>query len=114
MITIRGQQIDDIKQKKVENFIEKANQFLRNNYSDKTDPMTNTQLNGIIENAINRAEKYDIITEQGIISFLEFMFSMSLDYDSNPKTGWTKTILNDHFLSEPEKIMSIINTLKTI
>ncbi|KPA16197.1 hypothetical protein MHK_003597 [Candidatus Magnetomorum sp. HK-1] len=114
MITIRSQQIDDLKQIKLQDFIKKAKRFLKKNYPVKTGNVDEKKLTTIIETSIKRAEAYNIVTEQGIISFLEFMFSLSFDFDSNQKTNWTGDILKDHLLSESEKIMKIINSLKRI
>jgi len=111
MMNIRQQQFEDIKENKYQAFVVKAKQFLQKNYPERTNQLDEKKLGAIVESSILRAESYKIVTEQGIISFLELMFSISFDFDSNERTNWTRKILNEHQLTEPEKIMKIINTL---
>ena len=112
MLVIKKEQIKALEQSKKDSFVKKANGFLRFKYPEKTEQLTDARLDEIINNAIDRTKIYDIKSERGIIAFLEFMFSLSFDFDSALKTLWTRDILVDGKLNESEKVMAIINKLK--
>jgi len=114
MISIKTQQIETIKNSKKQQFVKRAVHFLKEKYPHKTEEMDDKTLASVVESSINRANAYDIVTEQGIILFLELMFSLSLDFDTAPRTKWTHDILSDFNISESERIMKIINTLSKV
>ncbi|KPA15744.1 hypothetical protein MHK_004047 [Candidatus Magnetomorum sp. HK-1] len=114
MLSIRNQQIETIKSSKKQHFIQKAIKFLKHRYPQKTDKYDENILTSIIESGIDRANVYQIVSEQGIISFLELMFALSFNFDANQRTSWTRNILDNNKLTESEKIMTIINTLSRL
>jgi len=112
MHIIRNQQMNTMKQHKAQIFNKKACFFLKQNYPTKTSELSDRRLDAMVSEGVQRSEKYNIKSERCVIAFLEFMFSLSFDFDSNPRTLWTKNILSDTGLKEEEKIMKIIDTLK--
>lgn len=113
MLVIRNHQMDTMKNHKRQLFHEKARYFLKQNYPEKSSEYNDQQFDAIIREGMQRSNQYNIKSEQCIIAFLEFMFALSFDFDTNKRTIWTREILSNNNLKESEKIMAIINVLKS-
>jgi len=112
MLVIRKEQREVFKDNQKQKFIKKTAVFLKKKYPEKTKVKTESTLSELINSTIDKALDYTIISENGVVAFLEFMFTLSLDFDSNPKTKWAQDILTDTNLNESNKIMLIINKIQ--
>ncbi|KPA17285.1 hypothetical protein MHK_002490 [Candidatus Magnetomorum sp. HK-1] len=114
MLTFRNQQLNDLRKIKEDQFIEKALLFLRSNYPVQTKSFTEKELDQSIRSGMKRAKSYNLLSEKGMIAFIELTYTLTDDFDNNINTGWTKTILSNPDLSESQKLTSIINQLNAV
>jgi len=113
MLAIRKEQREVFKNYQKQKFIKKTVLLLKRKYPEKTKVMPGHELSELVNSTIDKAHEYCIISGNGIVAFLEFMFTLSFDFDINPKTKWTQDILTDTTLNESNKIMLIINKIQT-
>ena len=57
----------------------------------------------IVRHGIERAEKYNIISERDVCKYIDVMFVYGRDFDVNPKLPWAIRILNDRRPQEPSE-----------
>jgi len=113
MVTIRNQQLKDLQDKKQEQFVNKAQLFIKTNYPLKVEFSSDQDIEQCIRSGMKRANRYNLLSEKAMIAFIELMYILTKDFDTNAKTVWTKKILSEDNLSESQKINIIINQLNT-
>jgi len=112
MLVIRKEQREVFKDNQKQKFIKKTAVFLKKKYPEKTKTITDSALSQLVNSSIGKAHEYCIKSGNGVIAFIEFMFTLSFDFDINPKMKWAQDILKDTTLNESNKIMLIINKIQ--
>ena len=54
-----------------------------------------------IREGIERAGKYDIVTERDVCKFIDLMFAFGRKFDQDRKYPWARDILNDPAIDDP-------------
>jgi len=111
MLTFRNDQITEIRRIKDDKFVQKVQNFIKLNYPVRTSSLTEKEIDQSIRLGMKRAKAYNLLSEKSMLAFIELMYTLTEDFDTNVNTRWTKSILSDSNLSESQKLTSIINKL---
>jgi len=91
---IRKEQQEVFSQYMRDSFINRMAIHLRKTFPDKTKELDDKSLKKIIENGISNAAKYEIRRECDVERYLNLMFALSFDFDTNKNTNWAGRIIN--------------------
>lgn len=109
MLIIRNEQLDVLKKYMLDQFEDRMFIHLRTNFSEQTKTFDELYLRKMIRFGIDRSKKYDVIAENDIRQYLEYMIMYSPNFDQIPETAWAGEILRDNSLNGTEKMRQIDN-----
>ena len=114
MLTIRNDQIIELRKCKDDKFVQKVKNFLIFNYAVRTSALTEKEIEQSIRLGMKRAKAYNLLSEKSMLAFIELMYTLTDDFDTNVNTKWTKSILSEYGLSESQKLNLIISKLNGV
>ena len=94
MLMIRKEQMNVFGDYMLRKFKDRMERHLRSTFPKRAGDMTVSALLALIDDGIEKAAGYDIILEDDVRTFLEYMMSYSPDFDSSHKTPWAGEILS--------------------
>ncbi len=94
MLTIRKEQNDSLSQYMLRSFEDRMILHLKTNFANEIKALQETDLRTFIQSGIKRSKEYNIILEDDVRRYLEFMAMYGHDFDINPKTAWAGKILS--------------------
>lgn len=109
MLIIRNEQLDILKKYMLDQFEDRMLVHLRTNFPENTKKLDDSYLREMIQFGIDRSKKYDVIAENDIRQYLEYMIMYSPNFDQIPETTWAGEILKDNNLNGSEKMRKIDN-----
>ncbi len=80
---------------------------LRTHYAKQVAETNETDLRHIIEDGIEKAERYGVVTVTDVERFLGYMITLGQDFDKTPETSWAGDILRQENISGISKMDSI-------
>ena len=95
MFKIRKQQMEVLNQKMAADFDSRIYQYLMKTYPDVLKGTPTQDVEKSIQAGIRRAAMYGLIAEYDVARFIDLMYLLSPDFDSNPKTSWIRAVLDD-------------------
>lgn len=101
---IRDEQIAHLKSHRLHDFEDRACLYLQEHWPDQYKHLGELQARQSIRDAITRSARYGIDSERGIILFLNHMYALSRDFDTNPSFPWTAAILEDRSIAPAAKM----------
>jgi len=101
MLVIREKQMQELSEQKSNSFVNRAMKHLQSDFPAKIKGMDESSQHNMIREVINRANKYQIKTEDNIIRYLEFEMAYGSDFDKVQKA---REILCSEDIDETEKI----------
>ncbi|MGH9903690.1 MAG: hypothetical protein ACRD68_17925 [Pyrinomonadaceae bacterium] len=104
MLVIRKEQIEVLREHRLKQFEDRVAAHLRELFPEETAGMDDERLRLYVRGGVVRAEKYDIIEEDNVEKYLEFMMVYGQDFDVEEETRWAREILNNSLLNSFEKI----------
>lgn len=104
---IRPEQIRFLNEAHRNSFLDRMSAQLRQNYAEVTNAFSPGRLVETITEGIGRAKSYDIELCHDVERFIHLMFTISLDFDTNPATLWIREILYDTSLTTQSKLDNI-------
>lgn len=104
MLKIRQSQMDSLSEAMLKRFEDRMVMHLRAACPEQTRELPEPELRGTIRAGMGSAAKYEITSEIDIRRYLEGVVVYGLDFDTNPKTAWAGSILNNKKLSGTEKM----------
>lgn len=111
MLTITEEQISSLSQAPLKQFEQDMFIYLSENFPEDTKDKSKQELQTLIHNGIEQAEKYQIEFEDDIRRYLEFIVMYAEDFDKNPDTAWAHKTLHSEKLDGTEK-MDLIDELE--
>lgn len=109
MLVIREEQLNVLKKYMLDQFEDRMLTHLRKNFSEHTKTLDDQYLREMIRFGIERAKKYDVILEDDVRQYLEYMIMYSPNFDQIPETAWAGKILRDNNINGTEKMRQIDN-----
>lgn len=82
---------------------------LQATFPEQAGQMPEADLRQMIQQGVKAAEKYKVEAEADVQHYLELMFQLGPDFDTNPQTAWTQPILKREDLWPWEKLDEIEN-----
>jgi hypothetical protein len=79
-------------------------QHLQTSYPEVVKNMSDDAIYASISTGIERSASYGITAEYDVVRFVDLMYLLSADFDSNPRWNWIGPILDDTQLSSGEKM----------
>ena len=80
---------------------------LKTAYSNQIARMAEQEVRNSIRVGTERAGSYGITTERDVARFIDLMYFLSADFDTNAETSWVRLILDDPKI-EPAAKMDLI------
>jgi hypothetical protein len=96
--------MDSLSEAMLKQFEDRMITHLRVACPEQTREMSAPELRGTIRAGMDSAAKYDITSEVDIRRYLECVVVYGPDFDTNAKTAWAGSILNNKKLSGTEKM----------
>jgi len=95
MLTIRKEQFDEIGRRLAHRWEDTMVLHLETFFPERCAELGEQGVRDAIELGQKKAAKYDIHTERDICKFLNFMFALGFDFDTDPEYPWAKEILTN-------------------
>lgn len=114
MLIIRKEQMLAFSNYMKKSFEDRVAVHLRENFPKETEKLSNEELRGIINKGIESAGKYNIVRECDVAKYIELMFLITPDFDTNKDTPWARRILVNSGISGEEKIRRLLASLPQI
>ena len=80
---------------------------LRANFPDHGLTSDEPSLRSMIRQGIERAATYDVVYENDVARYLDYMLILSPDFDTNPETSWAGRILRRQGLTGAQRMRRI-------
>ncbi len=107
MLTIRREQMDTLGQDMQSRFEDFMVEHLRHYFPERSrelgeEAAGEAALRAEIRIGIERAEEHGFTAERDVCKYLDLMFELGRDFDSDPALPWVRPILDDKSLPHPE------------
>ena len=106
-LLVRRNQMHVLERYMLEGFIRRLSARLREEFPRETAALTPAELRTFIENAIAKAETYDVKDEADVERYLEFAARYGPDFDVEQRTAWAGAVLRRDDLSGTEKMNTL-------
>jgi hypothetical protein len=100
MFKISQAQMRSLSQSATQRFTERVIAQLKENFPAHLSSLKDSRLREIIHDGIERAASYGFITERHIYLYINLMFALGYDFDTNPQVPWASSILQSCESSE--------------
>lgn len=104
MLLINKEQMAALKEKKRQSFVERMMDYLQQTFPEKTESLGEAGLREEIQNGMEMAEQYQMVTEREVARYIELMFYLGRDFDTSPQTPWAAPILRDRFSNAANRL----------
>jgi hypothetical protein len=111
MLTIRKEQKEKLDAVMRDRFVVKTVRHLREVFPDVLAAKSDKELVALIEEGIQRAEKYGITGEREVTLFIDLLAGLGSDFANQRPYRWIVRILNDAEYGPPEKMELIYRRL---
>lgn len=101
---IRKDQSDAFREQMTKNFEDRMAAHLREAFAVRVQALDDAALRGEIRCGISRARQYGIETERDVARFIDLMWMLRRDFDTNAETAWARPILSDHASSAENRV----------
>jgi hypothetical protein len=105
MLIIRQEQMDEFFRTSGKNFMDWMFAHVKKFFPEDYQDLGNTEVREMIGYGIQKAETYDITTERDVCKYIDLMFALGQDFDTNPDLPWVQEILQDETLPDPAERM---------
>jgi len=101
MVIVRNDQMDELGDKELQKFQDKMVPHLNEFFPDQCEALGEEQVREAILYGVERAETYGIVIEQDVCNYIDLMFALGKDFDTDPEEPWAGEILNDESSPSP-------------
>ena len=102
MLVIRKEQMEAMEEYMLRSLKKRMVSHLRANYPEETAEMSDDELDLLVKSGIDKAESYDIIEDDDVRRFLEFMVINGENFDKEDPEA--EDILTDDEMDSDEKM----------
>ena len=110
MLKIRKEQMQVLSGYMLHMFKDRMVRHLRAAFKIKLEKITEEELRTLVDTGIDKAKYYNIITEDDVQTYLEYMVSYSHDFDMNSETSWAGDILSQKDIDGSLKMIRLKKT----
>jgi hypothetical protein len=110
MLKIREEQMQAFQADAQKRFEDRAIRHLRTNLPRQTASFGDDDLRVRIRSGAARASGYGLESEQQIMCFVDTMFLLAANFDTNPAWPWARTILTDPQLDANRRAGTLLGT----
>lgn len=107
MLTISKEQMESLSALTRRRYVEKTVPSLRKLFPEQTEKQSDEELRAAVEQGVDRAGKYKITGGREVTLFINFMFGIGKDFDSQAANEWMKKLLEHTDLEQNEKMDTI-------
>ena len=104
MLKIRKKQNNVLAKAAVKRFEDRVLVHLKKFWPDECKELTEKGVRESIRTGIENAKKYGIETEYDVARYIDLMYTLSSDFDSNTEISWPSEILNDTDMNARKKM----------
>lgn len=108
MLRIRQEQMEEFNRCEAVKFENRMVEHLEENFPEECEEMGEEAVRETIRYGISRADSYGIEFEQDVCNYVNLMFVLGRDFDTDPGLPWAKRILNDPELDHPTDKMDAL------
>jgi len=107
MLVIRSRQLAEFEESSKNEFEERMFVFLNEEWTAQCGALGAERVRGSIKTGTERAESYDLTTENQIAKYINLMYALEFDFDRSTASPWAGAILTDESLDANYKIESL-------
>ncbi len=104
MLIIQKEQMTTLEEKERQGFVERMVVYLQKTFPNQTEPLGDAGLREEIHHGMETADRYRMVSEREVARYIELMFYLGRDFDTNPQTPWASPILNDRFSNAANRL----------
>lgn len=104
MLVIREEQMSALSQAMLKQFEDRMVVHLSSDFPTETREISEGELRILIQEGIEQAEQYQIILEDDVRRYLEFMVMYGQNFDTSSNTAWAGKILHTKELDGTAKM----------
>jgi hypothetical protein len=75
---------------------------LKEFFPERCRPLKEPDLRAVIDYGVKHAAVYNIVSEQGVCTYIDLMFLFGKDFDKHPQLPWACQVLTDPSIDTPE------------
>jgi hypothetical protein len=95
VLVIRKEQIEALSEAARDAFCDRAVEYLRTSFPENTEQYSGADLRAIAQLGLDRTAELGIHRQIDVFRWLNLMFALGFDFDSDPAYPWVQDILND-------------------
>ena len=114
MLTIRKQQMAVLEARLARQFRIGLRRHVREELEAEAKDITDSELDQMIQQAVERGRSYEVTAERDVSLFLDLMILKGRDFDRDPKFLWARKILVDKELDGAAKMKAIYGRLAVL
>ena len=107
MLIIRQEQRQVLSDYMYKRFVDDMTIHLRTNYTKQVEKTRETDLRKMIEDGIEKAEQYEVVTVTDVTRYLEYMVTLGQHFDVDSQIDWVGQILRTKDMNGTEKMNDI-------
>ena len=107
MLTIRKVQADVLREYTIGRFVDRMVVHLSSRFPEKCRKLGDSEIREWIRKGMRRCRAYELKSEAHVAGFVELMFLVSPEFDSDPESPWIRTTLEDNNIP-PRKKLDIV------
>jgi len=95
MLKIRPEQKEELAKVELKKFEDRELIHLKKFWPDECHELTEDGVCKSIRAGIENAKKYEIESEYDVARYIDLMYTLSFDFDTNTQVSWPSEVLND-------------------
>jgi hypothetical protein len=108
VLKIRAEQMEVFKEAARRAFEERATAHLERCFPERCTELGEEGVRASIRDAVERSQRLGLVFEYDIERYLNHMYALGFDFDSNPAYPWVQELLSDTSL-EPAVLMDVLS-----
>lgn len=113
MLVIRKEQISTFSEVQVKRFEERVYKHLQKHWPNECDTLGEAAVRDSIKKGIERAKNYNIVSERDITRYINVMYTLGHDFDTDNRYPWAAQTLNAASLSSRAKMNQVCELTST-
>lgn len=93
-LTIRTQQLDVLNRVTQEQFKKRLYAWVKTHWSEVCLSLPSEELRGVLSDGVERALKYRITSERDLTRFVNVMFALGFQFDTDKRYPWAREVLS--------------------
>lgn len=104
MLTIRKPQMDIFAQANRRAAIDRMFEVIRKEWASEFAQFGDATVRRTVEQAFRKADEYKLANEGQVVRYLNLMYTLGCDFDTDPGYPWARKILSDPYLTADSKL----------